>query len=217
MTAPDLETWLPYVDAYAEGTLDPKDALRLRLAAGQSPELTAAVESARAFHAALASMPVSTPSEAFEARILGSVPLARYASAPRRSAAGMVLGEWTPSVVQRLVLALGKGLSAVAAAWLVTLAVGSTAWQAQISAAAVRLGEQLDLWAQAAASTPVVGQLARALATAYDAGQGALGSVAGTVGAGLTIFVVGSLAGAFTLWVAMRTRGIARDRVTHRG
>lgn len=142
------DAWLPFVDAYVDGTLDKKDALRLGLAAERSDALQAEITRVRGFHGALAAMPVQIPSDGFGVRILDSVPLARYASAPRRLPVVVALGELAPSFVQRWVVRLGQGLSALAAAWIIALAVGSTALQAQISAGAASLGVRLQLWSE---------------------------------------------------------------------
>jgi hypothetical protein len=215
MTARDVDGWLPFVDAYVDGTLDDKTALRLGLAAEKSPELKAEIERARSFHAALASMPVEAPAGSFDERVLTSVPYQRYASAPRRSPIVVVLGELTPSPVQRAVQRLGGAVSAVAAAWLLAVALGSTAWQAHVAAAGARIGAGLQGWAVSMDGTAVIGPVARILSAAYDAAFGAFGSVAGTMGLGLTIFVSGVLLGALALWMAARRRAAGHDRSAH--
>ena len=215
MTARDVDGWLPFVDAFVDGTLDEKTALRLGLAAEKSPELRAEIDRARAFHAALSSIPVEAPSGTFDERILASVPYQRYASAPRRSPIVVALGELTPSPVQRLVHRLGGALSAVAAAWLLAVALGSTAWQAQVAAAGTRVGAGLQGWASATEGSAVIGPVARILSATYDAAFGALGGVAGTVGLGVTIFVSGMLLGALAFWMATRRRAASHDRSAH--
>jgi anti-sigma factor RsiW len=215
MTARDVDGWLPYLDAYVDGTLDDKEALRLAVAAEQSPELKAEIERVRGFHAALSVMPVSEPGSEFDHRVLESVPLDRYAAAPRRRPLVVALGEWAPSPVQRLAERLGSALSAAALAWVLAVALGSTAWQAQVSAAGGWIGGQLQSWSAAAAGTAVVGPVARILSAAYDAGFGALGSVAGTLGLGLTIFVLGAVVGGAFFWVAARRRDAVRGRSAH--
>jgi anti-sigma factor RsiW len=215
MTAHDADVWLPFVDAYVDGTLDKKDALRLGLAAERSDALRAEITRARSFHGALAAMPVQIPSGGFEQRILDSVPLARYASAPRRSPVVVALGEITPSFVQRSVVRLGQGLSAMAVAWIIALAVGSTALQGQISAGAAALAVRLQLWSDASAGTPGLASLAAGVSASYDACHGALGSMAGAMGLGLTIFLLGAVLGGFGLWVAARRRTALRDRAGH--
>lgn len=215
MTAVDV--WLPFVDAYADGSLEDRDALRLRLAAESSAELREAIREASAFHAALAAMPAQAPGPDFDARVMATIPLERYASAPRRRTVSITLGQLAPSFVQRWVVRLGKGLSALAAAWVVALAVGSTALQAQISAGAAGLGARLQHWAEQSTGTPVLAQLAAALSGAYDASHGALGSVAGALGLGLTIFVIGALVGALALWMAARRRVDRSARISDPG
>ncbi|RKZ17708.1 hypothetical protein DRQ53_02650 [bacterium] len=216
----DLAVWLPYVDAFADGSLAEKDAVRLRVAAGKSPDLAAAIERASSFHSALAAMPVAEPGVDFATRIMESIPLQRYASAPRRAPVVVALGEMAPDFLQRLVVRLGAGLSALAVAWLAVLAVGSTALRGQISVAATDLGLNLQLWAETSASTPVIAPLARGLSAAYDASHGALGSMAGTLGLGLTIFAAGAVVGSIALWLVARRRGIAtrhQGRMTSHG
>lgn len=215
MTARDVDGWLPYIDAYVDGTLDDKDALRLTVAAEKSAELRAAIEQARGFHGALSAMPVEAPARGFEDRVMQSIPLERYANAPRRRAIAVVLGEWAPSPVQRFVERLGGALSAVAAAWVLAVALGSTAWQSQVSSAGAWIGAQLQAWSQAAEGTAVLGPVARILSGAYDAGFGALGSVAGTLGLGLTIFLLGAAVGIALLSFAIRRRSTARGRSAH--
>ena len=215
MTARDVDGWLPYIDAYVDGTLDDKDALRLTVAAEKSDELQAAIERARGFHGALSAMPVDAPGPAFEERVLKSIPLDRYASAPRRRAIAVVLGEWAPSPVQRFVERLGGALSAVAVAWVLAVALGSTALQAQASSAGAWIGSQLQVWSQAADGTAVLGPVARIVSGAYDAGFGALGSVAGTLGLGLTIFLLGAAVGVALLSFAIRRRSNAQGRSAH--
>lgn len=215
MSARDVDAWLPYVDAYVDGSLDESDALRLRLAAERSADLRAAVEQARSFHAALARMPVSAPPADFDARILESVPLARYASAPRRAPLVVALGELAPSAVQRWVGRLGRGLSAAAVAWIVALGLGSTALSDDLSALGTRLGDSLQGWAASSSSSAVLGPLARGLSAAYDACFGALGSMAGALGLGLTIFLLGAALGALGLWAVARRRSAGRGRAGH--
>ena len=215
MTDHDADVWLPFVDAYVDGLLDDKDALRLRLAAERSPRLEAEIARTRSFHGALLAMPVATPGEGFEARILDSVPLARYASAPRRFPVVVALGELAPTFVQRWIVRLGQGLSALAVAWIVALAVGSTALQGQISAGAAVLGTRLQLWAEASNGTPVLASLAAGVSAAYDACFGALGSMAGAIGLGLTIFLLGAALGGAGLWAAARRRTPGRERAGH--
>ena len=213
--AHDADVWLPFVDAYVDGTLDRKEALRLGLAAERSEALRSEISRARSFHAALAAMPVEIPSDGFELRILDSVPLARYASAPRRSPVVVALGEFAPSFVQRWVVRLGQGLSALAVAWVIALAVGSTALQGQISAGAAGLAERLQHWSEASAGTPGLAQLAAGVSTSYDACFGALGSMAGAIGLGLTIFLIGAALGGVGLWAAARRRTSIRGRAGH--
>lgn len=215
MTTRDVDVWLPYVDAYVDGTLDEQDALRLRVAANSSPALAAAVDRVRALHAALDRMPVAEPSAAFDERILHSVPLARYVSAPRRAPIVVALGELTPGFVQHWVARLGRGLSALATAWLLAVIVGSTALQGQLSAGAAALGARLQLWADTTASSALLGPVARGLSAAYDACFGALGSMAGTVGLGLTIFLLGAALGGIGLWAAARRRPAGSGRAEH--
>jgi anti-sigma factor RsiW len=215
MTARDVDGWLPYIDAYVDGTLEDKDALRLTVAAEQSAELRTAIEGARGFHAALSAMPVESPAPGFDSRVLESVPLSRYASAPRRRPLFVALGEWAPSPVQRFMERLGSALSAVAAAWVLALALGSTAWQAQVSSAGAWIGSQLQAWSLAAEGTAIVGPVARTLSGAYDASLGALGSLAGTLGLGLTIFLLGAAVGVALLFFAIRRRSIVRDGGAH--
>ena len=212
MTARDVDGWLAYVYAYVDGTLDEKDALRLTVAAEKSPELKVALERARDFHAALATMPVAEPGDGFDAPVLESVPLARYATAPRRRPLVVALGEWAPSPVQRAVERLGGALSALAVAWVLAVALGSTAWQAQVSSAGVSIGATLRGWAE---SGSALGPVARILSGAYDASFGALGSVAGTLGPGLTIFLLGAVVGAAVFALAARRRSSVRDRSAH--
>ena len=114
-----------------------------------------------------------------------------------------------------LVERLGGVLSAAAAAWILAVALGSTAWQARVSAAGGWIGGQLQAWSEAAAGTAVVGPVARILSAAYDAGFGALGSVAGALGLGLTIFVLGAVVGGTFFWVAARRRSAVRGRSAH--
>jgi anti-sigma factor RsiW len=215
MTAHDADVWLPFVDAYVDGTLDKKDALRLGLAAERSDALRAEITMARSFHGALAAMPVQVPSGEFETRILESVPLARYGSAPRRSPVVVALGEIAPSFLQRLVVRVGQGLSAMAVAWIIALAVGSTALQGQISDGAAALSARLQLWSDASAGTPGLGPLAAGVSASYDACFGALGSMAGVIGLGLTIFILGAALGGVGLWAAARRRAAIRGRAGH--
>jgi anti-sigma factor RsiW len=215
MTARDVDGWLPYIDSYVDGTLDDKDALRLTVAAEKSAELRAEVERARGFHAALSAMPVEAPAGDFETRVLQSVPLDRYATAPRRRSIAVALGEWAPSPVQRLVERLGGAVSAVAAAWVLAVSLGSTAWQGQVSSAGAWISSQLQAWSQASEGIAVLGPVARMMSGAYDAGFGALGSVAGTLGLGLTIFILGAACGLALLSFTIRRRSVARGRSAH--
>ena len=215
MTARDVDGWLPYVDAYVDGTLDEADALRLTVAAEQFPDLKAEIERARGFHGALAAMPVAQPDSGFDDRVLESVPLARYASAPRRRSLVVVLGDWAPSPVQRFVERLGGVLSAAALAWVLALSLGSTAWQAQVSSAGAWIGATLKAWSDSASTSAILGPVARVLSGAYDASFGALGSVAGTLGLGLTIFLLGAVVGAAVFWFAARRRSAVRGRSAH--
>jgi anti-sigma factor RsiW len=215
MTANDADVWLPFVDAYVDGTLNDKDALRLRLAAERSELLRAEINQTRSLHEALRAMPVEIPADGFETRILDSVPLARYASAPRRFPLVVALGELAPSFVQRWVVRLGKGLSALAGAWIMALVVGSTAFQGQISAGAAALGVRLQLWATASTGTPILEPLAAGISASYDACFGALGSMTGAIGLGMTIFLLGAALGGIGLWAAARRRSVTKGRAGH--
>ena len=215
MTDHDADVWIPFVDAYVDGTLDDKDALRLRLAAERSELLQAEISRTRSFHGALLAMPVEVPATGFETRILDSVPLARYASAPRRSPIVVALGELAPTFVQRLVVRLGQGLSALAVAWVMALVVGSTALQGQISAGAAALGMRLQLWAESSSGSPGLAQLAAGISASYDACFGALGSMAGVIGLGMTIFLLGAALGGIGLWAAARRRSVTSGRAGH--
>ena len=215
MTARDVDGWLPYIDAYVDGTLEGRDALRLTVAAEQSATLRNEIERARGFHAALSKMPVEGPAAGFDDRVFDSIPLGRYAAAPRRRSIVVALGEWAPSPVQRLIERLGGALSAIATAWVLAVALGSTAWQAQVSSAGGWIGSQLQAWSLAADGTAIVGPVARMLSGAYDAGFGALGSLAGTLGLGLTIFLSGAAVGFALLSFAARRRSVLRGRDAH--
>jgi hypothetical protein len=215
MTARDVDGWLARVDEYVDGTLGDKDALRLRLAAEKSDELREEIAQLREFHAALGAMAVESPGPGFEAPILESVPLDRYASAPRRNPIVVALGEWAPSPLQRVAHRLGKGLSALAAAWILALIVSSTALQGPISGASLRLGEQLRAWADASAGNSVLHPVARLFSAAYDASFGVLGSMDGALGLGLTIFLLGALVGGLAFGLAARRRAAVRGRTTH--
>ena len=65
MSVRDVDGWLPYIDAYVDGTLDEKESLRLIVAAENSDVLRAEIERVRSFHGALSGMPVSSPGEGF--------------------------------------------------------------------------------------------------------------------------------------------------------
>ena len=198
-----------------DGALGDKDALRLRLAAEKTAELRAEITRVRELHAALGAMPVESPPPGFEVAILDSVPLARYASAPRRNPIVVALGELAPSPLQRAAHHLGKGLSAVAAAWVLALIVSSTALQGPISGASVRLGDQLRAWADASSGSSVLHPVARLMSAAYDASFGVLGSMDGALGLGLTIFLLGALVGGLARGLAARRRAAVRGRSTH--
>lgn len=215
MTARDADVWLPFVDSFVDGTLQDADAVRLGLAAESSPELRAAIDDARALHAALARMPVETPSADFDARIIASVPLARYASAPRRGPVVAAIGELAPSFVLRWAGRFGKGLSALAVAWILAVAVGSTALRTELSEVGLSLGARLQTWAEASSSSAIVGPLAGAASAAYDACFGALGSMAGVIGLGLTIFLLGAALGGVVLWAVARRRSVVDGRAEH--
>jgi hypothetical protein len=128
----------------------------------------------------------------------------------------VALGQLAPSAVQCWVRSLGRGLAAVGAAWLVALAIGSTALQGQISLALARLGNQLESWAQASDGIPVLAPVARMVSGAYDASFGALSSWESALGLGLIIFLLGAVVGGVGLWAASRRRAAVRGRSTHR-
>lgn len=132
MTADDLrrddERLDDVLQAYVDGTLGDKDALRVNLRAQADPGLEARVTETRAFFAALDAMPHDEPSASFDDRILKAVPLERYRTAPRKRRPVIVIGDLAPSRLVRTVQSMGKASIALGVAYLLTLGfVGVTA------------------------------------------------------------------------------------------
>ncbi len=170
------------VDAYVDGTLDDKQALRLHLRAQADPAVEARLESTRAFFGALRSMPREEPGEGFDAAVLARVPLERYATAPRRRTPVIVIGDLAPSRLVRTLQSMGRLSIAGVAAYLLTLVVAGTQVGRAVSAAADRVSATLQSWASASESVPVLGALVGFLGAVHRAVTGAVGGLADAVG-----------------------------------
>ena len=194
------------VDAYVDGTLDDKQALRLHLRAQADPVVEERLRSTRAFFEALESMPRDEPGEEFDAAVLARVPLDRYASAPRRRPPVIVIGDLAPSRLARTVRSMGRLSIAVTAAYLLTLAVAGTQVGSVVASGADRVAATLQSWAAASESVPVLGALVGVLGSIHRAVPASVGGLADEVGLHGATVVLGLVLGVAVLVAATAQR-----------
>lgn len=189
----------PRLQEYVDRTLEEKEALRLHLRAQADAGLAARLDATRSFFAALDGMERAEPSPSFDARILASLPLEHYRSAPRRSAPVLVLGDLAPSAWWVALRSAGRGAMAIAGAYLLTLVVANSALQSVISAAALRVDHALTAAAQRTDAAGPWSSLVGALARGYDALLGAASGVVSAVGPSAAVFTLGAVVGIMAL------------------
>lgn len=196
VNAEDLEARM---QDYVEGTLEHKQALHLHLRSVSDPVLAAELDATRSFFAALDGLPRAEPSTDFDARVLASVPLGHYASAPRRALPVLVIGDLAPAAWWVALRRAGHGAIAAVAAYFLVLVIANSTLQSGISKVAGSidraLADAVERTASSAALSPLVGAVARG----YDALTSAGAHVATAMGPALAVFVVGALLGMVAL------------------
>lgn len=207
MTTDDRRFHDEDLQAYVDGTLDEKRALRLHLRAQADADLGRQLEQTRALFAALDAMPVQEPSSGFDEAVLATVPLERYRSAPRRADRVLVIGDLAPSAWARALQRAGRGALAAAAAYVLVLVIGRSALQEGVSSLARAVDAGLADMASSVRSVPVLAELVGALGRGYDAVVSAGAALSGLLGGEGTVLLVGTLLG-----VALLAALASRDR-----
>jgi anti-sigma factor RsiW len=157
------------VQDYVDGTLDSKLALRMHLAAQRDPALQREIDETREMFQALQAVPPAQPSANFDRRVLRSVPLARYASAPRRSPRVLLLGDPTESTVMQALGWVQRLSSVWLGAYLLVAILGRTAVAEPVALLGRRLAEFFAQMADQSSGVGVLHAVAASLASGYDA------------------------------------------------
>lgn len=189
----------PRVQDYVDGALDAKEALRLHLRAQADAGLAAELAATRSFFTALDRLPRVEPAAGFDARVLASIPLDHYRSAPRRGPAVLVIGDLAPAMWWVALRRAGRGAMATAAAYLLVLVVANSAMQSGISQLALSVDRALAAAAERTASSDALSPLVSGLARGYDAVVGVAAAVADTVGPQMAVFGLGAVIAAIAL------------------
>lgn len=197
---------------YVDGTLDDKAALRLHLFAERDDVIASELAAMREFFAGLDAARTEEPSPGFDDRVLAAIPYEKYATAPRLPERVLVVGDDSVPLPVRLLAPLRHGLTAVAAGYVLFLAVSHSALRDGAVGLARWTGAGLSSLAARTQEVPVLSDVVGFVARTYDAGTSWLASVATTTGEGILTFVLGLALGAMVLGfhLGVRRRGDAR-------
>lgn len=208
----ELQHWRARVQDYLDDTLPRADAVRFFLQTQKHPQLKAELEAYRRIYSSLDAAPRATPAPGFDARVLASVPLDRYRSAPRHPERVLVIGDATLPLAHRLFGRLRRGMTAVAAAYVLFLAVSHSFLAQSAADLAGRVGGSLEALAARTQQVPVLSGVVNALVRVYDASIQGLASLGGVLGVGVVTVIVGILVGATALGIYRSARRHADRR-----
>ena len=183
------------IQAYVDGTLDEKSALRLHLRAQADPEVEVRLREAREFFAELDAMPRQEPSIGFDAAILASVPLERYRTAPRKRPAVLVLDDFAPSRLVRTLQSMGRMAVATTTAYVLTLVLAGTQVGRLVADGAAWVESALASTAANTESVPLVGSVVAGLGSVYRTAQDGVARVSEAIGVHGATMVLGVLLG----------------------
>jgi hypothetical protein len=211
----DLPNPYDRIQEYLDDTLPRREAVRFFLQVQKDPRLKAELESYREIYSALDTTPKAAPAPGFDARVLTHVPIERYRSAPRHAERVLVIGDVGPSLGQRLVHPLRRGMTAVVAAYVLFLVVSHSFLAQSAADLAARLGGSLESLAARTQQVPVLSGVAKATLRVYDAIVQGLASLGGVLGVGVLTVLVGLAVGATVLGIYHGARRRSAARRTH--
>lgn len=186
------------IQQYLDGTLPRREAVELFLLAERDPAVRARLEGWRGLFAHLDALPAETPSAAFDAKVLASVPYGQYRALPQRPRPALVLGDpdsAPAAVLARWLRPVRSWGAAAGVAYVLFLAV-SHSWLARGARGAARLvDDRLADLATRSQDVPVLSGILTAIHRIYEIGTGAVAALAGAVGGATVTLVLGLAAG----------------------
>ena len=209
------EYWRQRLQAYLDGTLPRKEAVKLFLYAEKHSDLQAELDQYRELFSSLDAAPVEEPSPLFDERVLARIPYEKYETAPRRALPVLTIGAEAPSLLARLLRPMRNGLSAAAAAYVLFLVVSHSFLAKTVADAAAVLGEGLGRLAAGTNDVPVVSVLVGSLARAYDAVTSSVAALGSTWGGGVVTILLGLLVGGAMLGAVALGRRRQEAKRTH--